>query len=92
MMPQTNFVQLIVWLVLGALAGATVSFITRRHRSLLRNMGLGLVGALVGGFLFQALRISIAPNLSATISVDDFIAAVVGAFLVLGFLILIRRL
>jgi uncharacterized membrane protein YeaQ/YmgE (transglycosylase-associated protein family) len=91
-MIQFNIVQLIVWLILGALAGATVSFITGRHRSLLRNMVLGLVGALVGGFLFQALRISIAPSLSANISVDDFIAAVVGAFLVLGFLILIRRL
>jgi uncharacterized membrane protein YeaQ/YmgE (transglycosylase-associated protein family) len=91
-MIQINIVQLIVWLILGALAGATVSFITNRQRSLIRNMILGLVGALVGGFLFQALNISIAPGLAASISFDDFVAAVVGALIVLGALILFRRI
>jgi uncharacterized membrane protein YeaQ/YmgE (transglycosylase-associated protein family) len=87
-----NVIELIVWLVIGALAGATVSFITNRQRGLVKNMILGLVGALVGGFIFQALNVSIFPGLSATISLDDFIAAVVGALIVLGTLILLRRL
>lgn len=91
-MVSFNIIELVVWLVLGALAGATVSAITGKHRSFLRNMLLGLVGALVGGFLFQALNISIFPSLQATISLDDFIAAVLGALLVLGVLILMRRL
>jgi uncharacterized membrane protein YeaQ/YmgE (transglycosylase-associated protein family) len=91
-MLQINIVQLIVWLILGALAGATVSFITNRQRSLMRNMLLGLVGALVGGFLFQILNITIAPGLQASISFDDFVAAVVGALVVLGLLVLLKRI
>jgi uncharacterized membrane protein YeaQ/YmgE (transglycosylase-associated protein family) len=91
-MLQINIVQLIVWLILGALAGATVSFITNRQRGLMRNMLLGLVGALVGGFLFQVLNITIAPGLQASISFDDFVAAVVGALVVLGLLVLLKRI
>lgn len=87
-----NIIELLVWLVIGAVAGATVSYLTGRQRGLVRNTILGLVGAFVGGFLFQALNISIVPNLQATISLDDFIAAVVGALLVLGLLIVLRRI
>jgi uncharacterized membrane protein YeaQ/YmgE (transglycosylase-associated protein family) len=91
-MVNINIIELLVWLVIGAVAGATVSYITGRQRGLVRNTILGLVGALVGGFLFQALNVSIFPSLQATISFDDFIAAVVGALIVLGVLILLRRI
>jgi len=88
--------QLIVWCLLGIAAGAVVSFITRRRRTLVRNMLLGLVGAIVGGLLFGLLNIQIAPGLftlsigGATVTFSDFVAAIVGALLVVGILYLMR--
>jgi uncharacterized membrane protein YeaQ/YmgE (transglycosylase-associated protein family) len=94
---SVNIAQIIVWLILGAIAGATVSLILNRRRTLLMNIVLGLVGAVVGGFLFRALGITVAPGLlaftigGATATFDDFLAAVVGALLVLGILYVLRR-
>lgn len=97
-MVTVNVAQVLVWLLLGALAGATVSMIMGRRRSLVMNIILGLVGAVVGGFLFSALGIRVAPGLlgltvmGATATFDDFLAAVVGALLVIGALSLFRRI
>jgi uncharacterized membrane protein YeaQ/YmgE (transglycosylase-associated protein family) len=95
---MVNIAQIIIWVILGALAGATVSMLMGRRRSMLMNIILGMVGAVVGGFIFRALNITIAPNLlgftiaGASANFDDFLAAVVGALLVLGALILLRRI
>ena len=50
--------QFIVWVVVGLLGGSLAALVTTRDRKgygLLRNLGVGLVGALVGGFLFRLL-------------------------------------
>jgi uncharacterized membrane protein YeaQ/YmgE (transglycosylase-associated protein family) len=88
--------QIIVWMLLGIFAGAVVSFMTRRRRTLVRNMILGLVGAFIGGLLFGLLGIQIAPGLfqltigGATVTFSDFIAAIIGALIALTILYLIR--
>ena len=84
--------QLIVWVIIGALAGVIVSFILNRGRGTF-SIGytvLGMIGAVIGGFLFDALNIQLA-GLSATVTLTDLVAAVVGSFILLIVLSLIRR-
>ena len=50
------FSQLIVWIIVGLLGGMLAGFAITWHRSgfgVWRNAALGLVGALIGGFLFR---------------------------------------
>jgi uncharacterized membrane protein YeaQ/YmgE (transglycosylase-associated protein family) len=65
--------QFIVWVIIGLLGGSLAGLIVMRERKgfgVLRNLGLGLVGALVGGFLFRLLRLF--PELDkVTISLRD---------------------
>jgi len=81
--------QIIVWLVVGALAGSLAGFaITGRLSGLGRwaNLGLGLVGARIGGAVFRFFNIW--PGLdSISISLRDIVAAFLGA---LVFLIILR--
>jgi uncharacterized membrane protein YeaQ/YmgE (transglycosylase-associated protein family) len=85
--------QLIVWAVVGLLAGSLVGrLITwdRRGFGLLRNLGVGLAGALVGGLLFRMSGLF--PNLDKiAISLRDIVAAVVGSLIVLTALWLWQR-
>ena len=88
-----SLTQFIVWIIVGLLGGSIVGLIVRRERKgfgVWRNLGLGLVGALVGGLLFWLLDIF--PELdSVRISLRDVVAAVVGSLLVLGALSLWQR-
>ena len=81
-----SLTQFIVWIIVGLLGGSIVGLIVTRERKgfgVWRNLGLGLVGALVGGLLFWLLGIF--PGLdSVRISLRDVVAAVVGSLLVLG--------
>jgi uncharacterized membrane protein YeaQ/YmgE (transglycosylase-associated protein family) len=90
-MPSVD--QLIVWIVIGLLGGSLAGLITtwdRKGHGLLRNLGVGLVGALVGGFLFRMLGLW--PGLDkVAISVRDVVAAVVGSLIVLAALWLWQR-
>ena len=56
MMPSID--QFIVWIIVGLLGGSLAGFMTtweRKGLGLLRNLGVGLVGAVVGGLLFRVL-------------------------------------
>ena len=85
--------QFIVWVVVGLLGGSLAALVTTRDRKgygLLRNLGVGLVGALVGGFLFRLLGLW--PGLdSVAVSLRDVVAAVVGSLIVLAALWLWQR-
>lgn len=78
--------QFIVWIVVGLLGGSLAGLIATRDRKgygLARNLGLGLVGALVGGLLFRMLRLF--PELDrVTISLRDVVSAFVGSMIVVG--------
>ena len=90
-MPSVD--QFIVWVIVGLLGGSLAGLIIRRERKgfgLVRNMGLGLVGALVGGWLFRV--IGLFPRLgNVAISLRDVVAAFVGSLLVLTVLWLWQR-
>jgi uncharacterized membrane protein YeaQ/YmgE (transglycosylase-associated protein family) len=77
--------QLIVRLVVGLLGGSLAGLIItwdRKGFGFLRNLAVGLAGALVGGLLFRML--GLLPQLDKfAISLRDVVAAVVGSLLVL---------
>jgi uncharacterized membrane protein YeaQ/YmgE (transglycosylase-associated protein family) len=79
-----SFGQFIVWIVIGLVGGSLAGLIITRDRAGFgrgRNLGLGLVGALVGGLLFRWLALF--PELDRyAVSLRDIVAAVAGSLLV----------
>ena len=76
----------LVWIVMGMVGGSLAGLIITRERKgfgLVRNMGLGLAGAIVGGLLFRLL--GLLPGLDQiSISLRDVVAAFVGSLIVLA--------
>jgi uncharacterized membrane protein YeaQ/YmgE (transglycosylase-associated protein family) len=78
--------QVIVWSVIGLLGGSLAGMaITwgREGFGIIRNLGLGLAGALIGGFLFRVFGLFPSLDLIA-FSLRDVVAAFFGALIVLA--------
>jgi uncharacterized membrane protein YeaQ/YmgE (transglycosylase-associated protein family) len=77
--------QLIVWAIVGLLGGSVAGMMMtwgKEGYGVVRNLGLGLAGALVGGFLFRLF--GILPNLDKiSFSFRDVVAAFAGSLIVL---------
>jgi uncharacterized membrane protein YeaQ/YmgE (transglycosylase-associated protein family) len=88
-----SFDQVIVWMVVGLIGGSLAGLLITWEKQgfgWARNLGIGLAGALVGGFLFRVLGLF--PELDRiSISLRDIVAAVVGSFVVLAALWLWQR-
>jgi uncharacterized membrane protein YeaQ/YmgE (transglycosylase-associated protein family) len=88
-----SFYQFTIWVIVGLLGGSLAGLIIKRERAgfgLYRNLGLGLVGALVGGLLFRLFGLF--PELDkVAISLRDVVAAVAGSLLVFAGLWLWQR-
>lgn len=81
--------QIIVWLIVGAIAGSLTGLIVKRTKQgfgRFSNLGIGLVGALIGGLLFWLLDIDLGLG-AISVSLEDIVAALLGSIL---FLILLR--
>jgi uncharacterized membrane protein YeaQ/YmgE (transglycosylase-associated protein family) len=78
--------QFIVWIVVGLIGGAlagSLSTWSKEGFGRAKNLGLGLAGALIGGFLFRLFGLF--PDLDKyAISLRDVIAAVIGSLIVLA--------
>jgi uncharacterized membrane protein YeaQ/YmgE (transglycosylase-associated protein family) len=75
--------QFIVWLIVGALAGTlTGMLVTFKKEGLGRwtNLGVGMVGALIGGLLFKVFHIPVGLA-DLKITFQDLISAFVGSLL-----------
>lgn len=90
-MPSTT--QMIVWIIVGLLGGSLAGLVmtwTRTGYGLFRNLGVGLVGALIGGLAFRLM--GLLPRLDEiSISLRDVVAAFVGSLVVLFALWLWQR-
>jgi len=77
--------QFIVWLIVGALAGTLAGrLVTFRREGLGRwtNLGVGMAGALLGGFLFRILHIDLGLG-ELKITFEDLFAAFSGSLLLM---------
>ena len=73
--------SLIAWIVLGAIAGYLAGFLVRGDESLgvIGHIALGIVGALVGGFLAGVLFGS--KPIDGPLDVSSIVVATIGAVL-----------
>jgi uncharacterized membrane protein YeaQ/YmgE (transglycosylase-associated protein family) len=74
------------WIIVGLLAGWLAAKITESPHGLLRNLIVGLVGSMIGGFLFTKLGLHVVPDFWG-----ELITAVIGAIVLLFLLQAIRR-
>jgi uncharacterized membrane protein YeaQ/YmgE (transglycosylase-associated protein family) len=76
----------IAWIVIGLLAGWVAAKLTNAPHGLIRNLIVGLIGALVGGFLFEKLNVVVVPDFWG-----NLITATIGAVVFLLIWQAIRR-
>ncbi len=77
----------ITWLIIGLIAGFLANIILRGGgRSTTSNIIIGLLGAIVGGFLFTVLGIQTPESLNGGITLRyiDIIVAFIGAIIVIA--------
>ncbi|MCK5312142.1 MAG: GlsB/YeaQ/YmgE family stress response membrane protein [Desulfobacteraceae bacterium] len=85
--------QLIVWLVIGGLAGFIVGLIFKGKKKgfgFFSNLLIGLIGAVIGGFVFDLFNIRLGSG-QIVLSFDDLIAAVAGSFILLIVISILRK-
>jgi len=87
--------NLIAWIVLGAIAGYLAGFLVKGDEGLgiIGHIVLGVVGALLGGFLAGVL-LNVKDPIQAPLDLSTIVIAVVGAIIVVviaGFLTGSRR-
>lgn len=80
--------QVVLWIIVGGIAGLIAEFFVRgSHAGLIGTIIIGILGALLGGWLFGQLHIVIGTGL-----VSEIITAAIGAIVLLVLLRLLRRL
>ena len=82
-----------VWVIVGMLAGSLAGAVVKRAKEgfgRYANLGIGLVGALIGGFLFDLFRINFGLE-NIAISLQDIVSAFIGSLLFLAALYYGRR-
>jgi uncharacterized membrane protein YeaQ/YmgE (transglycosylase-associated protein family) len=79
---------IIIWLIIGGIVGWLASLIMRTdaQQGLLLNIVVGIVGAFIGGLIFNRGNINEAP-----MNVTAFIVSLIGAIVLLAIVILFRR-
>lgn len=77
----------IIWLVIGGVVGWLASLIMRTdaQQGVLLNIVVGIVGAFIGGLLFNR------GDINDGVTVTSFIVSLVGAVILLAIVNLVRR-
>jgi uncharacterized membrane protein YeaQ/YmgE (transglycosylase-associated protein family) len=79
--------SILLWIVFGALAGWIASLVMRTRQGLLLDIVVGIIGAVIGGFIFRAFG---AAGVSG-FNVYSLLVAILGAILLLWIVKAARR-
>ena len=79
-------IGILIWLVIGGVVGWLAGLIMRDNNGILVNIVVGIVGAFIGGFIFNGGSINEAP-----LSIVSFGVSLLGAIILLAVVNLIRR-
>ncbi|QIG78900.1 GlsB/YeaQ/YmgE family stress response membrane protein [Stakelama tenebrarum] len=81
-----SLVGLLVWLVVGGIVGWLASIIMRTdaQQGIFLNIVVGIVGALIGGWLLGS-------SINEGITVGTFLVSLLGAVILLAIVNLVRR-
>ena len=85
-----DLTNLLVWVIVGAIAGWLASIVMKTNRSqgLLMDIIVGIVGGLIGGWLLTAIGVGGAVT---GLNLGSLLTAFIGAVILLGLLRVIRR-
>jgi uncharacterized membrane protein YeaQ/YmgE (transglycosylase-associated protein family) len=81
--------QLIVWLLIGLLAGSLAGGLLAHSHNTGASLAVGVIGGILGGLVFAVLGIRIGGDI--TFALHDLVAGLVGAFVLLALMGIIRR-
>jgi uncharacterized membrane protein YeaQ/YmgE (transglycosylase-associated protein family) len=87
--------EVITWLIVGALAGSLAGMVVKGHRAgfgRIENLAIGLIGALIGGFLFKVFHIDLGIIGSITVTSEEVVVSFIGALIFLALVWFIRKL
>ena len=86
-------INFILWLLFGALVGWLASIVMRTdaQQGTILNIVVGIVGAFVGGFLFNMLGLGGSNINNNDFSLGGLLVAFIGAVVLLGIVNLVRR-
>jgi uncharacterized membrane protein YeaQ/YmgE (transglycosylase-associated protein family) len=78
---------IILWLIIGGVVGWLASMIMRTdaQQGILLNIVVGIVGAFIGGLIFNG------GTINQVLTVNSFIVSLVGAVILLAIVNLVRR-
>ncbi len=79
-------INLILWLLFGALVGWLASIVMNDREGILLDIVIGIVGAMIGGFLFGGPTIN-----SGVFNLTALLISFVGAVILLAIVNLVRR-
>ena len=85
--------EFLVWIVIGVLAGSLAGLVVKRRKAgfgRLANLGIGMAGALIGGVLFNILKIDLGLA-NIVISAEDLVSAFLGSLVFLGLVAGVRK-
>ncbi|MGE8286611.1 MAG: GlsB/YeaQ/YmgE family stress response membrane protein [Stenotrophomonas sp.] len=78
---------IIVWLIVGGIVGWLASLIMRRdaQQGIILNIVVGIIGAMIAGFLFNR------GSINAAITLQSFVLSLLGAVILLAIVNLFTR-
>jgi uncharacterized membrane protein YeaQ/YmgE (transglycosylase-associated protein family) len=86
-------INFILWLLFGALVGWLASIVmhTNAQQGALLNIVVGIVGAFLGGFLFNLFGVGGATINNNNFSLSSLLVSFIGAVVLLGIVNMVRR-
>lgn len=86
-------INFLLWLVFGALIGWLASIVMRRdaQQGTLTNIVVGIVGAFIGGLLFNLAGLSGANINDSAFSLSSLVVSFIGAVVLLGIVNMMQR-